>query len=336
MSKDVHILAIESSCDETAVAILRNEKDLLVNLVSSQIETHKKFGGVIPEVASRLHVEAIAAIIEQALKEANLKMEAIDAIAVTQGPGLIGCLHVGNTAAKTLAWFYDKPLITVHHIAGHIYANNLVTDFKFPVLALVVSGGHSELDYLESHLKFKVISSTQDDAIGEAYDKVARILGLAYPGGPVIDKLAKNGSNIYSLPKVKMENELDFSFSGIKSAILQFDQRMKRNNQEYKMEDLACSFQENVLNQVMERVEKTLNLYPVNHFVIAGGVAANSALRNKVLALKEKFPNLEITIPPMYCCTDNAAMIAAAAYFKYLNHDFTDLDYKAHPNLNIE
>ena len=225
--KDTYILAIESSCDETAASIVKNAKEIVSNVVATQIDVHKDFGGVIPEVASRIHVENISMVIEETLHKANMKVEDVDAIAVTQGPGLVGSLHVGVQAAKTLAWAYNKPLVPVHHIAGHIYANQLITELKFPLLALVVSGGHTELVYMKDEWSFEILGTTQDDAIGEAGDKVGRVLGLPYPGGVYVDKIAKDGKPIYSLAKPKTENELDFSFSGLKSSVLQFIDRCK-------------------------------------------------------------------------------------------------------------
>ena len=235
------VLGIESSCDETAVAIVKDRKEVLSSVVASQIDVHKEFGGVVPEVASRIHVENISFLIEDALKKANCTMDDIDAVAVTKGPGLIGCLHVGVQAAKTLAFAFNKPLVPVHHIAGHIYANELVVDMKYPVLALVVSGGHSQLIYMKDETSFEVLGTTQDDAIGEAFDKVARVMDLGYPGGPKIDKLAKEGQNVYALPKPKTQGKYDFSFSGLKSGVLQFTKRMERQGKTYNDADLACS-----------------------------------------------------------------------------------------------
>ncbi len=303
------ILGIESSCDETAVAIVKDGKEILSSVVASQIDVHTEFGGVVPEVASRIHVENISICIEKALKEANMTMEQIDAIAVTKGPGLIGCLHVGVQAAKTLAFAFHKPLIPVHHLAGHIYANSLVVDLKYPLLALVVSGGNSELVYMKDEHSFEILGETQDDAIGEAYDKVARVLDLGYPGGPKIDQLAKQGEPIYSLPQPKTEGKYDFSFSGV----LQFVKRKEKAHETFKMEDLAASFQETALNEIFSRVERVLKDYPdIQHFVVGGGVSANSRLREKVEELRQKYPKIEFTVPPMYCCTDNACMIAVA------------------------
>ena len=327
----MRICAIETSCDETAVAIIEDGRTVLSNIVSSQINTHAAFGGVIPEVASRIHIENISIVLEEAIKVANLTIEEIDAFAITQGPGLIGSLHVGLIAAKTLAWYYDKPLIPIHHITGHIYANQFVDDLQYPLLALVVSGGHTELVLLEEEFKFEILGSTQDDAIGEAYDKVARVMGLPYPGGPHIDQLAKLGKKNYKLPKVKTRNPLDFSFSGLKSAVLQL---IQKNKEEIIKEDLAYAFQEAALNEIMEKTKLALTQHNVKRFVLAGGVAANSRLRDRVNELKINLPNLKITIPPMWCCTDNAAMIGAVAYIAYKHGVRGDLDISANPGLD--
>lgn len=324
------ILAIETSCDETAVAIIEDGNTVLSNIVSSQINIHKAFGGVIPEVASRIHVENISYVLESALKTANLSLDDIDAFAITQGPGLIGSLHVGLIAAKTLAWYTGKPLIPIHHITGHIYANRFVTPLQYPLLALVVSGGHTELVYLKEEFDFEVLGSTQDDAIGEAYDKVARVLGLPYPGGPEIDKLAKTGKPHYRLPKVKTEKPLDFSFSGLKSAVLQL---IQKNREDLEKADVAYAFQEAALDVLIEKTRKALDTHAIRHFVLAGGVAANSRLRERVLGLQAEYPELTITIPPMWCCTDNAAMIGAVAEVAYRHGVRGTLDISADPGL---
>lgn len=331
------ILAIESSCDETAVAVIEDEHIVLANVVATQIDVHKEYGGVIPEIASRIHIENISMVIAECLKKANLKMEDIDAVAFTQGPGLIGSLHVGVQAAKTLAWAFKKPLVPVHHIAGHIYANRLVSVLHFPLLALVVSGGHTELIYMKDEWSFEVLGTTQDDAIGEAFDKVGRVLGLPYPGGVYIDKLSKQGKNIYKLPKPKPEKELDFSFSGLKSGVLQFIKRMERQNETFKPEDLACSFQETAISCLLERADKALERYDVKQFVLAGGVAANSCLREHVLNdLQKKYPAVECLIPPLSCCTDNAAMIGVAGSVAYRHGVRADFDVSADPGMDIE
>lgn len=331
------ILAIESSCDETAAAVIEDEHIVLANVVATQIDVHKEYGGVIPEIASRIHIENISMVIAECLKKANLKMEDIDAVAFTQGPGLIGSLHVGVQAAKTLAWAFKKPLVPVHHIAGHIYANRLVSELHFPLLALVVSGGHTELIYMKDEWSFEVLGTTQDDAIGEAFDKVGRVLGLPYPGGVYIDKLSKEGKNIYKLPKPKPEKELDFSFSGLKSGVLQFIKRMERQNETFKPEDLACSFQETAIRCLLERADKALERYDVKQFVLAGGVAANSCLREHVLNdLQKKYPAVECLIPPLSCCTDNAAMIGVAGSVAYRHGIRADFDVSADPGMDIE
>lgn len=331
------ILAIESSCDETAAAIIEDGHIILSNVVATQIDVHKQYGGVIPEIASRIHIENVSMVIDECLNKANLSVDDVDAIAFTQGPGLIGSLHVGVQAAKTLAWAYDKPLVPVHHIAGHIYANRLVTEMKFPLIALVVSGGHTELVYMKDEWSFEVLGTTQDDAIGEAFDKVGRVLGLPYPGGVYIDKLSKQGKNIYKLPKPKPEKELDFSFSGLKSGVLQFIKRMERNNETFKPEDLACSFQETAISTLLERADKALTQYPVQQFLLAGGVAANSCLREHVLNdIQKKYPNVECIIPPLACCTDNAAMIGVAGSVAYRHGVRGEYDISAKPGLDLE
>jgi N6-L-threonylcarbamoyladenine synthase len=332
----MRICALESSCDETAVAIIDDGKIVLSNIVSSQINVHSKFGGVIPEVASRLHIENISVVIEEALQKANTTLEEIDAIAVTQGPGLVGSLHVGLLAAKTLAWSRGKPLIPIHHIAGHIYANAFVDTIEYPLLALVVSGGHTELVYLKTEWDFEILGSTQDDAVGEAYDKVARVLHLPYPGGPAIDKLAKLGHPHYTLPKVKTEEPLNFSFSGLKSAVLQLVQREAKLNQAINPEDLAYAFQEAVLGELLRKTKLALDTFEVKHLVLAGGVAANSRLRVLINELKTEYPELKITIPPLWCCTDNAAMIGAAAEVAYRHGIRGNLQISANPGLEYK
>jgi N6-L-threonylcarbamoyladenine synthase len=328
------ICAIESSCDETAIAIIENGNTVLSNVVSSQADIHAKFKGVIPEVASRLHIENISIVLEEALFKANCTLTDMDAFAVTQGPGLIGSLHVGLLAAKTLAWYTQKPLIPIHHIAGHIYANRFVETLHYPLLSLVVSGGHTELVLQKSEWNFEVLGSTQDDAVGEAFDKVARVLGLPYPGGPQIDKLAKLGKAYYKLPKVKTENPLDFSFSGLKSAVLQTILREERLNQILNKEDCAYAFQEAALFQLLSKTQFALDHYEVKHLVLAGGVAANSRLRELITDLKQSYPDLIITIPPMWCCTDNGAMIGAAAEVAYRHLVTGDLSLSAKASMD--
>lgn len=335
--KQTLIMAIESSCDETAVAIVADGKEIISNIVATQIDVHKEFGGVIPEVASRIHVENISMVIEEALQKANVTMDDIDAIAVTQGPGLVGCLHIGVQAAKTLAWAFHKPLVPVHHIAGHIYANRLITDLRFPLMALVVSGGHTELVYMKNEWDFEILGTTQDDAIGEAGDKVGRVLGLPYPGGVYVDKLAKEGKPIYALAKPKTEHELDFSFSGLKSSVLQFIDRCKRKGETFLPADLAASYQETALDALLLRARKALDMYHPTQMVLAGGVAANSRLREKVEQdLTKEYPDIDFVIPPLSCCTDNAAMIAVAGYIAYQHGVRGDFDCTADPSLDLE
>ncbi len=335
--KDTYILAIESSCDETAVAIIKNAKEIVANVVATQIDVHKDFGGVIPEVASRIHVENISMVIEEALKKANMDVADMDAIAVTQGPGLVGSLHVGVQAAKTLAWAYDKPLVPVHHIAGHIYANQLITELAFPLLALVVSGGHTELVYMKDEWSFEILGTTQDDAIGEAGDKVGRVLGLPYPGGVYVDKIAKDGKAIYTLAKPKTENALDFSFSGLKSSVLQFIDRCKRKNETFLPEDLAASYQETAFEALLERARKALELYHPKQMLLAGGVAANSCLRKKISEdMAKAYPEVTFIIPPLSCCTDNAAMIGVAGTIAYQHGERGDFALTADPGMELE
>lgn len=311
------ILAIESSCDETSCAIVRDGQEVLSNAVSSQIDIHKAYGGVFPEVASRLHVENINIVIKEALSKADVTLQDVDAIAVTQGPGLVGSLHTGVMAAKTLAWSLDKPLIPVHHIAGHIYANKLSGELQFPLLALVISGGHTELVYMKDDYEFEVIGKTQDDAVGEANDKVGRLLGLPYPGGPVVDRNAQAGKPHYQLPKVKTENPLDFSFSGLKSAVRQLMLREEREGRAIDVEDMCYAFQHAAVDTLMQRVHVALETYPVASFVLAGGVAANSEVRKRVSALAQTYPDLNILQPPLWACMDQAAMIGLAGYTAY-------------------
>ena len=326
------ILAIESSCDETACAIIDEDLNILSSVVTSQIDVHARFGGVIPEVASRMHVEQISTIVDEALKQANEKPENMSAIAYTMGPGLIGSLHVGGIAAKTLAFFYDKPLIGVHHLKGHIFINELLQPLKYPLMALVVSGGHTELVYIENENSFKIVGTTLDDAIGESYDKVARVLGLEYPGGPKIDKLAKEGKKNYQLPTPKVDG-LNFSFSGLKNASLQLANKIERNGEELNKADLAYAFQETALNCLVDKAIKALEEYPCKMFVIAGGVACNSRLRELV---SERIKGVDIILPPLKYCTDNATMISVAAWHYYHNNKFVPLNTSSMPSMSIE
>lgn len=313
---DTYILAIESSCDETSVSIIKDGHEEIATVVLTQIDIHKLFGGVVPEVASRHHIENITIVIEECLHKANMTIEQVDAIAVTYGPGLIGSLLIGVQAAKTLAYLYQKPLIPVHHIAGHIYANNLVEEMKFPLIALVVSGGHTELMYMKEDYSFEKIGGTLDDAVGEAYDKVARVIGLPYPGGPAVDKLAHQGKDTYHLPLPLDDDSYDFSFSGLKSAVINLSHNEQQRGNEIRKEDLACSFQNRVVEILTKKTMKALKEFGVDRLIVAGGVAANQGLRERLQTLCEQ-ENIHLIIPPMKYCTDNAAMIGAAGYFAY-------------------
>ncbi|MDT3766351.1 tRNA (adenosine(37)-N6)-threonylcarbamoyltransferase complex transferase subunit TsaD [Priestia filamentosa] len=336
MKKEL-ILAIETSCDETAVAIIQDGKEIIANVVASQIESHKRFGGVVPEVASRHHVEQMTIVIEEALQQAKLTMDDIDAVAVTEGPGLVGALLIGVNAAKALAFAHNKPLIGVHHIAGHIYANRLVKEMQFPLLALVVSGGHTELVYMEDHITFEVIGETRDDAVGEAYDKVARTIGLPYPGGPHIDRLAHEGEPTLDLPRAWLEKDsFDFSFSGLKSAVINTLHNAKQRGEEIKPEDLAASFQASVIDVLVGKTLKAAEKYNVKQVLLAGGVAANRGLREELQKTFEPFDKqLELIIPPLPLCTDNAAMIGAAASELYKSGKRAAMDLNANPGLML-
>lgn len=329
------ILAIESSCDETAASVISDGK-LLSNIVSTQIEVHRKYGGVMPEIASRLHAENISIVIKEAMETANIKFEDLDAVAVTRGPGLIGALHVGLQAAKTIAMLYHIPLIPVHHLAGHIYANEYVSEFKFPLLAVVVSGGNTELVIMKDHMNFEVVAETRDDAIGECYDKVARVLGLPYPGGIPIDKLAKVGKHTYNLPTpLKGEHTLDLSYSGLKTNVINLVHNLEQKGEKVNVEDMCKSFQDVAVGLVIDRTKKVVEKYHVNQVILAGGVSANSYLRSEMLKEMSDL-GVEVNIPPMWCCTDNAAMIAKVAERLYDLKVFASLDLGVDPNWSIE
>lgn len=333
--KDQIILAIESSCDETAVAIIKNGREILANVVASQIESHKRFGGVVPEIASRHHVEQITIVLEEAMNQASITYEDIDAIAVTEGPGLVGALLIGVNAAKALAFAHNIPLVPVHHIAGHIYANRLVKEMTFPLLALVVSGGHTELVYMKEHGSYEVIGETRDDAAGEAYDKVARQLGLPYPGGPHIDRLAHEGNPTIDLPRAWLEKDsYDFSFSGLKSAVINTLHNANQRGEEIKPEDLAASFQASVIEVVVTKTKLAAENYNVKQVLLAGGVAANKGLR---AALEKEFEgtDIDLVIPPLNLCTDNAAMIAAAGSIEFEKGKGAGLDLNGVPGLEL-
>ena len=329
------ILAIESSCDETSVAIINNGK-LLSNVVSTQIEVHRKYGGVMPEIASRLHAENIGVVLKEALEQANVKLEEVDAFAVTRGPGLIGALHVGLQCAKTLAMLYKKPLIPVHHLAGHIYANEFIEPLSFPLLAVVVSGGNSELVIMEGPMKFKVIGQTRDDAIGECYDKVARVLGLPYPGGLPIDQLAKEGHHTYDLPTpLKGEHTYDLSYSGLKTNVINLVHKLEQRGEQVNVADMCKSFQDVAVGLVIDRTIKAIDEYKVKQVILAGGVSANSYLRSEIQKEMTK-RNIKYIIPPLWCCTDQAAMIAKVSEHLYEMKLFAPLDVGVDPNWSIE
>jgi N6-L-threonylcarbamoyladenine synthase len=330
------ILAIETSCDETSAAVVEDGKRILSNVVSSQVETHRLYGGVVPEIASRKHVESITWIIEQALKEAKLDASSIDAVAVTQGPGLVGSLLVGLVSAKALAAGLGVPLIGVHHIAGHIYANELIGEIRYPAMALVVSGGHTELVHLPERGRFEKIGQTRDDAVGEAYDKVARAIGLPYPGGPHIDRLAQQTDDELPMPRAWLEQEsYDFSFSGLKSAVLAVLNQARMKGEPVIPARLARGFQESVIDVLVEKTMRACEAYGVRQVLLAGGVAANKGLRAAMTARCEA-AGLPLLIPPLSLCTDNAAMIAAAAFLKWERGAFSPLELKAEPLLALE
>jgi len=322
--KDIYILGIESSCDETSCSIVKNGSEEIATIISSQIDIHKDYGGVVPEIASRNHVKNITFVIEECLEKANMSMYEIDAIAITYGPGLIGSLLVGVEAAKTLSFIYDKPLIPVHHIAGHIYANSLVKEMQFPLLALVVSGGHTELIKMDKHYSFNKLGGTLDDAIGECYDKVARVINLEYPGGPKVDKLAHIGKCSYKLPVPLKDDSYNFSFSGLKSAVINLVHNEEQRGNPIVKEDLAASFQKVAISEIINKTKKALEEGNIKNLIVAGGVAANQGLREEVEKMCSEL-NVEYTFPPMKYCTDNAAMIAAAGYFAMLDNRHADL-----------
>lgn len=326
--KDVYILGIESSCDETSISIVRNGYDEIATTVLTQMDTHALYGGVVPEIASRMHTESITMVLEDLLKKANMTVNQVDAIAVTYAPGLLGSLLVGVEFAKVLSLVYDKPLIATHHIAGHIYANQMVKKMEFPLLALVVSGGHTELVLMEDDYKFKVLGTTKDDAIGECFDKVARVLDLPYPGGPNVEAYAKKGSATYELPKPMDNDELDFSFSGLKSAVINLSHNEQQRGNEIRKYDLACSFQTVAIDQIIRKVKLAIEQNNIERVIVAGGVSANGYLREKMQELCDEL-NVSLSIPPLKYCTDNATMIACAAYPQFLNKNFADLSLRA-------
>lgn len=328
---DRYILAVESSCDETSVAVLKNEKELLSNIIASQVESHKRFGGVVPEVASRHHVEVVTLCIKDALSEAGISAEQLDAVAVTYGPGLVGALLVGMAAAKAFAWAHGLSLIPVNHMAGHLMAAREVQELEYPLLALLVSGGHTELVYVSEPGNYKIVGETRDDAVGETYDKVGRVMGLTYPAGREIDELAHKGKDVYDFPRAMIKEEnLEFSFSGLKSAFINLHHNAEQKGDLLVKEDLCASFQAAVLDILLAKTKKALERYSVKTLVVAGGVAANQGLRER---LAEEITDVDVVIPPLRLCGDNAGMIALASAIECDKKHFSDLDLNAKPSL---
>ena len=333
--KDVYILGIESSCDETSFSIVKNGCEEIATVISSQIDIHKDYGGVVPEIASRAHVKNVTFVLEECLSKANMKIEDIDAIAVANGPGLIGSLLVGLETAKTLAWLYNKPLVPVHHIAGHIYANNLVKKMEFPLISLVISGGHTELIYMKEDYSFEKLGSTLDDAVGECFDKVGKIMDISYPAGPMVDKLAHQGSHTYTLPLPLDDDSYNFSFSGLKSAVINLVHNEEQRGNTINKENLACSFQDVVCEILTKKTLRALNEHHVNNLILAGGVSANKGIRERFKDICE-LRGINYTFPDIKYCTDNAAMIAAAGYFAYQKGIRADLDLNAYSSLELK
>ena len=335
--KDIFILAIESSCDETAAAVVKNGREVLSNVISSQIELHKLYGGVVPEIASRKHIEKINQVIEEALSDAKMTLDDIDAIGVTYGPGLVGALLVGVAEAKAIAYAKNLPLVGVHHIEGHILANFIENkELEPPFICLVVSGGHTHLVCVKDYGTYEIIGRTRDDAAGEAFDKVARAIGLGYPGGPKIEKLSKEGNpEAIAFPRAKIEGfQYDFSFSGVKSAVLNYINGCQMKGETYEEADIAASFQKAVIDVLVGNAMHAVKEYGLNKFAIAGGVASNGTLRE---AMREACEENEIEFyhPSPIFCTDNAAMIASAGYYDFLDGKTSDLSLNAVPNLKI-
>ena len=329
--KDILILSIETSCDETSVAIVKNGREVLSNVINSQIKIHEKFGGVVPEIASRNHVEVISEVTKQALEEADCTFNDITAVACTYGPGLVGALLVGLSYAKSLSFALNKPLIGVNHIEGHIAANYIThKELQPPFITLIISGGHTHLVHVKNYTEFEILGKTRDDAIGEAYDKVARVIGLGYPGGPKIDALAKQGQPSIKLPTPNIEN-LDFSFSGIKTAVLNLYNKDNNLNKA----DLCASFEKTTTEILIKNTLKATQEFNSNKIVLSGGVSANSYIRESFLRTATE-NNLEIYYPELEYCTDNAAMIGSAAYYRYLRNEFSDLELNAIPNLKLQ
>lgn len=332
--KDVYILAVESSCDETSVSIIKNGYEDVATVINSQIDVHTKYGGVVPEVASRLHLENITMVIDECLDRAKMKLEDIDAFACTYAPGLLGSLLVGVEATKALAFIYNKPFIATNHMMGHIYANMIGNHLEYPLLSLIVSGGHTDLILMNSENEFEYLGQTLDDAIGEAYDKVARILDLPYPGGPNVEKYALEGEPKYQMPKILDDESFNFSFSGIKSHCNNIVHNAHQRGEEINKYDLARSFQDCVTNHLVDKTRKALEKYKLKTFLISGGVAANSHIRESLKAMCEEI-GVEMHMPEKKYCTDNAAMIGAAAYVLYKNKQFAPLSTNAQSHVRL-
>jgi len=333
--KDTYILGIESSCDETSCSIVKNGNKEINTVILSQIDIHTLYGGVVPEIASRNHVKDVVFVIDKCLKESKLTMNDISAIAVTHGPGLVGSLLVGLEAAKTLAYIYDKPLVPVHHIRSHIYANNIENPLKFPLMALIISGGHTELLYMKDHFDYQVVGKTLDDAVGECYDKVGRVINVPYPGGPVIDKLAHQGKPNYNLPIPLNDESFNFSFSGLKSAVINLVHNINQKGETLNKEDLACSFQNVVVNSLTTKTIKAMKKYNTKKLILAGGVAANQGIREEFIRLSKK-ENFKFSYPSMKYCTDNATMVASAGYFLYKKGKTSNLEINADSGAKFE
>ena len=332
--KDTYILGVESSCDETSISIVKNGCEDVYTCVLTQMDTHANYGGVVPEIASRMHTENITMVLEDVMKNSNITWDMIDAVAVTYAPGLMGSLLVGLEFAKTISLVYNKPLIKVHHIAGHIYANNLVERIQFPSLALVISGGHTELVLMKGDYEFEVLGSTLDDAIGECYDKIARILGLKYPGGPNVEKYASEGTPAYEMPIPMNDETLNFSYSGLKSYIINLVHNETQRGNEINKYDLACSFQTTATDELVRKTRLAIKRYNIKNMIVAGGVSANKYIRSELEKLCEE-ESVHISIPPLKYCTDNATMIAAAAYPLFLKKDFADYNINAKSQENF-
>ena len=332
------ILAIETSCDETSASVVQDGQIVMSNIIASQIKSHERFGGIVPEIASRHHVEYITLIMQEALEEANVTYNDLDAVAVTEGPGLVGALLIGVNAAKSIAYAHGLPLIPVNHIAGHIHANQLIQPMKFPLLALVVSGGHTELVLMKEQGDYEIIGETRDDAAGEAYDKIARVIGVSYPGGKKIDQMAHKGSDTFNFPRAMInEDNFDFSFSGLKSSFINTVHNAKQKGNELDNNDLAASFQAAVVDVLVSKTIRAAKELGVKQITLAGGVAANSGLREALkLAIGEELGhNVEVVIPPLSLCGDNAAMIGAAAAIEFDEENDADMALNAYPGLTL-